>query len=693
METETKDATHPAPHSIKRHLVFLAAVIAITAAAIVRSAITTSLDSFTFDEAYHIGAGATYVQTGDFRLNPEQPPVTKLWVGTYVSGLGYQISPFRAYADKSDERSFVEQAAYFNNDPDVLQRRARTAMFALNALLMLFFSVATWRAFGPVVSLAATAFLAIDPTVAAHMPVVMTDLPVALTSATALLFAAVAFRTWRPLDLVLASLSLGLALGVKQSAVITLIAVIVIGVAMALVFASGVGVRERLIRLGKLTAVMVGSLLFLWSLYFFQFYETPGTTEETFNRSLAEKIADVRSPVYRFALHTANDARLLPRAYIWGMADTIRAGVDGRAIPILAFGEKYYSRAPFYYFPGAVAVKLPIGLLLLVLAGFVVLALRRIPRDYYFPVVCYAVFAAILLFFLARGSSYAGVRHALPLFPLCAVLAAFAVYYIVQKRSHVLTAVAGLSVVAAVVSSVPVMRPWEYFNELAGGPSGAHRYFSDEGTDLGLRLKEISDYYEQTLKPSGEVPYISYFSSLEERKRRGIDWVGKDPERDADRMKSEILDGTIIIGAENLAPKIWWDVGDTLRDAQPVARLGSNVFVFRGRFPRPKAATARLLWLRAMHTKLYVPEPDVAAGVEMLSQSAEIDPAAFFVSLELGNQYLKLGRRDEALRAYERALEFAPDTDGISDLLRQQVERLKNPANEDVLPIRNPGVE
>ena len=693
METDTTQGndTKP-PSSIKHNVLFAAAIVFLIAAAIVRSAITTSLDSFTFDEAYHIGAGATYVQTGDFRLNPEQPPLTKLWVGFYVSRLGYQISPFRPYADKSDERDFVETDAYFANDPFVLQRRARTAMFALNALLLMIFSIAAWRVFGPVVSLAATAFLAIDPTIAAHMPVVMTDLPVALTSATALLFAAVAFRTWLSLDLTVASISLGLALGAKQSAVITFIAIAIIGVAMALIFSRRAGVVERLARVVAVAAVLVGSLMFLWGLYFFQFYETPGTVEETFNRPLAEKIADVRSPIYRSALHITNDYTLLPRSYIWGMADTIRAGVDGRAIPILAFGQMYYSRAPFYYFPGAIAAKLPIGLLVLSLAGLVILALRRVPREFYLPVICYAVFGVILLFFLARGSTYAGVRHALPLFPLCALFAGFAVYYLVSIRSRVALGAIALCAIGAIVSSVPVMRPWEYFNEFAGGPLGAHRYFSDEGTDLGLRLKEISDYYEQNLRPAGEIPYLSYFSSFQDRKRRGLDWVGKDPERDALRMTADTLDGTLIIGAEDLAPKLWWDAGDALREAEPVARLG-NVFVLRGTFPRPKAGMARSLWLRAMYTKLYVPEPDVAAGISMLAESAEIDPAAFFVSLELGNQYLKVGRRDEALRAYERALEFAPHTDGISDLLRQQVERLKDPANEDVLPIRNPGVE
>jgi hypothetical protein len=156
------DTATPTRSAIKRNAIFFTLVIALIAAAIVRSSITTSLDSFTFDEAYHVGAGASYIQTGDFRLNPEQPPLTKLWVGAYVSLLGYEMSPFRSYADKNDERRAVEEDAYFKNDPDVLQQRTRAAMFALNALLIFIFALAVRRVFGDVMSIGATALHAGD---------------------------------------------------------------------------------------------------------------------------------------------------------------------------------------------------------------------------------------------------------------------------------------------------------------------------------------------------------------------------------------------------------------------------------------------------------------------------------------------------------------------------------------------------
>ncbi|HEV8593765.1 MAG TPA: phospholipid carrier-dependent glycosyltransferase, partial [Pyrinomonadaceae bacterium] len=262
--------------SLKRHAIVFAVLLAIIGAAILRSNITTGLDSFTYDEAYHIGSGAAYVQTGDFRLNPEQPPLTKLWVGAYVTWFGYQASPFRSFADKEDERDFVEQDAYFNNDPFALQTRARTAMFALNGLLLLFFSLAVWRAFGEKVAVAAALFLAIDPTVAAHMPVAMTDLPIALTSGIAILTAATAFRSWRPFDLIIAAFALGLALSAKHSGIITLIAVAAIGMFLALIWVKGAGIAARFRHAAAVAAVVLGGIVVLWAFYGFRYNESPG---------------------------------------------------------------------------------------------------------------------------------------------------------------------------------------------------------------------------------------------------------------------------------------------------------------------------------------------------------------------------------------------------------------------------------
>ena len=673
----------------RNSVIFFVVLIAIIAGALVRSNISTSLDSFTYDEAYHIGAGVSYVKTGDFRLNPEHPPLTKLWTGAYLSLFEYNMSPFRKLTDKTDERAFVEEDVYNNNDPDLMQSRTRTAMFALNGLLLFIFALAVRRVFGEVIAIAAIGFLAIDPTVAAHLPIVMTDLPVSLTSATAVLLAIHAFRNWRTTDLILAGLALGLALTAKHSAVITLIAIGVLGAIMALIGNADSKSPGRVRRLGSLAVVILAAVILLWGSYLFRFGESPNTSDDQFNRPLVEKIGDVKSPLYKAGLGLMSDWHVVPRAYTWGLADTIRAGAEGRVSSMLAFGNLYYSKAPWFYFPGVVAAKLPLGLLLLTLIGVFLLVARRLPRDFDLPVAAMTGFAAIFLFFLIRGSSYGGIRHALPVFPLMAVLASLAIYSAVRSKSYLHRGGVAVALIAALVSAIPVMRPWEYFNEIAGGTSGGHRYFNDEGVDLSLRSNEAVRYYHEVLKPTGEIPYVFYLLPAIKDPSKSIDQVGSDPDRDRGKWEADTATGTFIVGANEISPALWWDK-KPFRDVEPIARFG-NLFVFRGTFDIRAMRAQSLDYLASF--QIYGAEPNIEKAVEMLSAAVEIDPKAFFVALELGNQYLKLAKRDDALRAYQVAFDNCPKSDETRKLLERQIERLKLEPIDQIAPLRNPWVE
>src|SRR3984957_14982222 len=205
--------------------IFMWLVLLLVGLGILRSAIATRLDGFTVDEAYHISAGVCYVRHGDFRINPEQPPLVKLWVGTVVATTGLHLGPLRQFSDKPDERVFTERAVYRENDPDSVQRRARTAMFFFNGLLLICLALAVERVFGTGGAPGALLFLVIDPPVGAHWPGVMMDLPLALLSATAIVLATRAFSDWIWRDLALCSLFLGLALAAKHSAPVVLLTV------------------------------------------------------------------------------------------------------------------------------------------------------------------------------------------------------------------------------------------------------------------------------------------------------------------------------------------------------------------------------------------------------------------------------------------------------------------------------------
>jgi hypothetical protein len=73
---------HPKSPGVSSRL-FVLVLLLLVSGAIVRSAISTRLDGFTIDEPYHIATGVSYVRYADFRINPEHPPLVKLWAGAF----------------------------------------------------------------------------------------------------------------------------------------------------------------------------------------------------------------------------------------------------------------------------------------------------------------------------------------------------------------------------------------------------------------------------------------------------------------------------------------------------------------------------------------------------------------------------------------------------------------------------------
>ncbi|HEY8671612.1 MAG TPA: phospholipid carrier-dependent glycosyltransferase [Terriglobales bacterium] len=666
--------------------VFLMIAIAIVGFAIVRSAIVTRLDGFTLDEAYHITAGVSYVKYHDFRINPEHPPLVKLWVGSALAMTGFHLDALQQFHEKEGERSFTDRTVFLQNDPDHVQRIARAAMFALNGLLLLVFAITLERVFDARVSLGTLLFLALDPTVAAHLPVVMTDLPVALLSATAVVLAVPAFRNWRPADLAMCSGCLGLALCTKHSAPVVMLIVTLIGATLAVTQPLLAGERSRWNRIGKLSAVVAGALFVLWASYGFRYSESP-TGQESFNRPLAEKIDDVASPRYHAVLEAMAATRVVPRAYLWGFADTIRSGMEGRENPKLFFGTLYHFRGPWYFFPAMIAIKVPLGLTALMLLGVALFFSGRVRPEWSLPCRALLVVSLFFLIVLAGGATYAGIRHALPVVVLLSVFAGIGLEGALSSQRPQMKIFAGVALLGAAASALPQMRPWEYFNELVGGTANAYTLFNDEGVNLGQRSKELVDYYRRELQPAGVRPICLYWFSDEEKTARKLDCFGGPQNSDPEDLPER--SGTIFASPSSLIPNSFWDRG-ALRQAKPVERLG-NLFIFRGTFYLPGEAASSLYW-RGID-KLYGETPNDSEAEKAFRRSVELDPTAYFVHIELGNLYLKRGSRDECIRAYSDALRYAPDAPEIRPALQKQIERATHDPLSEVTPLRDPYME
>jgi len=358
---------------------------------------------------------------------------------------------------------------------------------------LLGFAWAVFRAAGAVVALAALTFVLIDPTIAAHWPVVMTDLPAGLLAVTSVLLCIQVLRDWSWTNLGLLAIALGLTLSAKHSGVITFAFVGALGMA-TLLWKLRAKWPLALLRLAAFVAVLGCAAAILWGMYRFQYYESHAG-QEKFNRPLSSKIDDVRSPFWRFGLVKIARWHIAPRPYVWGFADIIRTGMEGRASSTLAFGHLTFMERRPLIFPGYIAVKLPIPLLVVSLFGCVMTFRRHTCKTDKQTASALLALAAFLLVILARSNAdWAGVRHAMIVCIVMAIMAGFAVQSLLGLRPQWLGILPLGVIIAACIPALAVERPWEYHNILGGGTKGAYRYFRNDGVDVGQRDKEIADY-------------------------------------------------------------------------------------------------------------------------------------------------------------------------------------------------------
>ena len=660
-----------------RAVVIWAGVAVLIALAVVRSAIATRNDGFTVDEPWHIVAGVSYVSTGSFALNPEHPPLVKLFAGL-SQGHSLKMPPLRRLADKPDERNFVESVVYLDNDPVRVQARARLGMFVFNVLLLLFLAVAVSRAVNPLAAVCVMLFLAIDPTIAAHLPVVMTDLSVGLLSVTAALLVVHALLDGRKLDALLASLALGLTLGAKHSGLVTLVALLVYSALAVLLPYRSIRAASRARTAAIAIGIILGAWLVLWSLYGFRYSETH-SGEEAFNRPLALKIADIRSPIARGGLRLLAAGHLLPRSYIWGLADTIRAAFE-RGIPVNFFGRSYSPKdVPVYYFPVELVAKLPLGLLALAIAGLVLLLRRRVPFEWQVPLLGLILLASVWLIALTRSVPYAGIRHALALLVIAALLGGLAVAAAVQSSSRTAKAAVALVLLVAIVSAVPRARPWEYFNEAFGGPDKGYLRFGDESVDVGQRTLDFIHYYRQNINPSEETPYLQYKTGPSQ-----VEWmqslgVHVRSVRAGSDIEQEDISGTFFVGSLGVM-RDWR--GSAFQKATPAGRIG-NLLIYRGSFHMPWMRLDALLV--RVQRDLFSAQPNAEDAERSLQKVLASAPETlnaypiygFLAKAQMGNVMLLRGDREGAKHFYESAISLT-QSEPARQSLQAQIARVSN---------------
>jgi hypothetical protein len=463
-----------------------AAVAALLGLFVVCGSVSLRGDSATFDETPHLGAGVSYLETGDFRLNPEHPPLAKLVaaVPLVVSGRGGGDYRSRAWTGPADE--WVFGFDLINGPPELEARRdpaarltpARTAMLALGALLCLVVYGWARELWGPHAGLLALGLAAICPTILAHARLVTTDAPGALgILATAWAF----WRYTRSPSLLRASVT-GVALG---AAFLFKFNTVVLAPIIVLLAAVAVASRRLTVKQAATAILAAGAIGYaaIWAGYGLRYAASPDGSHALPWASVTEG-APLSPPV---AL--AREHRLLPEAYLYGLAYA-KAQAKGRT----AFLDGEESNAGFYrYFPEAFLFKTPPAFL--ILAGWVIAAGVRRSGGRSFDGWCLALPPLALSAVAIVSRFNIGHRHIAFVYPFLYIAVAPAAAWILERGRR---RVAVLALLAGCVLSFALATPryLSYVNVLGGGSRAGWRHFADSSIDWGQDLRRLKRWMD-----------------------------------------------------------------------------------------------------------------------------------------------------------------------------------------------------
>jgi predicted membrane-bound dolichyl-phosphate-mannose-protein mannosyltransferase len=432
--------------------------------------------STTFDEPVMITGGARGYQTGAWNIAPEHPPLTQ-----YLYGLLPYLAGAR-YPDEAGVTAALQQhmgyryhyaAVFFGsgiNDPERMAFLGRLPAAVCALLLAALAFAFTRRHYGDGAGLLAATLVAFLPDVLAHGGVAYNDVPIALAYFLALWRVDEAIRRPGLALAVGAGLALGIALGVKNSAVgLAPTAVLLLSAEAALRRA------DRAWRRGVAQAAVAAAVTAYLTLVV----------------------------IYRGDLTLAE--------YRYALSFTLRQVPETNASSYLL--GRVSTEGFWYYFPVAFLYKTSAGfhaLLAVALLYFgsrctsVLQVLRSPLRG---PAIGALVFGTLLM----RSHLNIGFRHALPLLPLVAVITAVGAARVWQadwRRARAAIALATAWLVVHPLSYFPNFLT--YVSEYGPGRDRNYEVFADSSLDWGQGLLLLREFMREHDLPR---VYLSYFGS------------------------------------------------------------------------------------------------------------------------------------------------------------------------------------
>jgi hypothetical protein len=444
----------------------------------------------TADEPSHLAAGYAWWLGSDTLQPSDTPPLTRILSGWVPRAM--RIPVRRDAQAWRDRDAYAIGAAMIADLPPARAQRLLFFMRLPFVVFPLLIAFLLWRwggqLFGEGIGLGLAACGILEPTILGHGALIGSDVPAAFG---ALWFAYAAWRYWLRPDLrrlLLMTVALVTAALIK----FTLLPLVGVGLALAL----WRGPRRA-------AALIVPAAFYLATLAAYRFQAAPVSPVEIGNFRLVG-VPHLLMPAVRLL------AKLpWPAQFVRGLLFILLAA-HGPGFVGYLLGRTITGRVLAYY-PVAWALKYPIPLQILTLAGLVALAVR-IARRRAIAAEAFIWGSAALYFGSAMFSCFhIGFRHVLPALPFFILGGGFALKtgdshelphfeWPVSPRFARYAAAAGLAWLA--VSSLAVYpQGISYFNEWIGGPANGWKYLADSNVDWGQNLPELAAFMERQRIP------------------------------------------------------------------------------------------------------------------------------------------------------------------------------------------------
>lgn len=611
-------------------------------------------ESQTWDEANHIFTGYRTWTDGDFGLNPEHPPLVKLLATTPLLWSQLKNPPLEERFFKED--AFLRGKEFlYQNDPDKILARTRTAAAILTLLTASIVFLGTREMFGTGAAFIALTLLAFDPNLLAHGALVTTDVGLACFMFLSVYMFYRFVKNPSALRLAVAGAATGLALAVKHTGLLVL-PILFLLAACEIIYDlrthRAAVARQAIKLLGSVALIGLIGWAVLWSFYGFRYRARPNTLQ--MNPPLAQYTQGLK-PHEAWPVSIMARLRVLPESYLYGLVD-VRLTAEYYTSYLLG---NIYAHGVWYYFPVAFLIKSTLAVLVLTLLTLGVIATRRLNhgREVLFLIVP-VIFYFIVAFTVGMNI---GVRHILNVYVFLYVLIGGATVALIRRNRKWGYAVAVL-LVAHAVSSVKAFPNYiAYSNELWGGPSQTYKYLTDSNSDWAQQLKSVKKYLDQ--RGVKDCWFLYFAEGVAEPTYYGIPckplptvstlWLN-------DRIDVPVsINGPVLISASNLSgyefgPGVLDPYGQ-FKSLTPTAVIDSGVFVFDGNFELPLAAAIS----RVQKAQNLAQNKQLAEALQEAQTAVELAPNAIQTNLALGDVLSEMGQLQSSRASYEKALQLA----------------------------------